>query len=145
MLWLRLRPRRLARGFSCIIAAVIYHPPGAEERSIREHLFQSLTLAESRYPKCGLLITGDFNRLNINRLLNHFRLKQIVKASTRENAILDLILTNMHENYSAPKVYPPFGLSDHNTVVAFPKAEDLNKINKKKLITSRDRRTSRKN
>ena len=68
-------------------------PPGAEERSIREHLFQSLTLAESRYPKCGLLITGDFNRLNINGLLNHFRLKQIVKASTRENAILDLILT----------------------------------------------------
>jgi hypothetical protein len=51
----------------------------------------------------------------------------------------------MHENYSAPKVYPPFGLSDHKTVIAFPKAKDLNKINKKKLITSRDRRTSRKN
>jgi hypothetical protein len=61
-----------------------YHPPGAEEKSIREHLFQSLTLAESRYSNCGLLITGDFNRLNINGLLNHFRLKQIVKASTRE-------------------------------------------------------------
>jgi hypothetical protein len=51
----------------------------------------------------------------------------------------------MHENYSAPKVYPPFGLSNHNTVVALPKAKDLNKINKKKLLTSRDRRTSRKN
>ena len=82
-----------SRLFLYIIAAVIYHPPGAEERSIRKHLFQSLTLAESRYPKCGLLITGDFNRLNINGLLNHFRLKQKVKASTRGNAILDLILS----------------------------------------------------
>ena len=64
-------------------------PPGAEERSIREHLFQSLSLAESRYKKCGLVITGDFNWLNINGLLNHFHLKQIVKAPTRGNAILD--------------------------------------------------------
>ena len=130
ILWLRLRPRRLTRGFSCIIAAVIYHPPGADEKSIREHLFQSLTLAESKFPNCGLLITGDFNRLCITGLLNHFCLKQIVKLPTRNNATLDLILTNMHENYSMPKVYPPFGLSDHSTVVAFPRVKDKN-LNKK--------------
>ena len=46
-LWLHLRHNRLPRGFSCIIAAVIYHPPKADDRSIWEHLFQSLTLVVS--------------------------------------------------------------------------------------------------
>ncbi|EDO32635.1 predicted protein [Nematostella vectensis] len=95
-LWLYLRPNRLPRGFSCIIAAVIYHPPKADDTYLREDLFQSLALVEARYPNCGLLVTGDFNRLNINVLLNHFRLKQIVKVPTRKKATLDLILTNMY-------------------------------------------------
>ena len=71
-------------------------------------------------------------------------MKQIVKLPTRKNATLDLILTNMHENYSMPKVYPRFGPSDHSTAVAFPKVKDK-KFNKKRLITTRDRRASRKN
>ena len=69
---LHLRP---TRGFSCIIAAVIYHPPKSDDRSFREHLFQSLTLMESKYPNCGILVTGDFNRLDIGCLLRHFHLK----------------------------------------------------------------------
>ena len=108
-LWLHLRPTRLPRGFSCIIAAVIYHPPKSDDRSFREHLFQSLTLVESKYPNCGILVTGDFNRLDIGCLLRHFRLKQIVKEHTRKDATLDLILTNMHYHYSPP----PHNLSRH--------------------------------
>ena len=57
---------------------------------------------------------------NIDGLVNHFRLKQIVKVPTRKKATLDLVLTNMHEYYSPPQAYPPFGLSDHNVVVATP-------------------------
>ena len=101
-LWLHLRPTRLPRGFSCIIAAVIYHPPKSDDRSFREHLFQSLTLVESKYPNCGILVTGDINRLDIGCLLRHFRLKQIVKEHTRKDATLDLILTNMHYHYPPP-------------------------------------------
>ena len=104
-LWLHLRPTRLPRGFSCIIAAVIYHPPKSDDRSFREHLFQSLTLVESKYPNFGILVTGDFNRLDIGCLLRHFRLKQIVKENTRKDAILDLILTNMHDHYSPPPTF----------------------------------------
>ena len=58
-------------------------------------------MVESEYPNCGILVTGDFNRLDISGLLGHFRLKQIVKVPTRKDATLDLILTNMHEHYSA--------------------------------------------
>ena len=38
-LWLYLRPNRLPRGFSCIIAGVIYHPPKADGSLIRDHLY----------------------------------------------------------------------------------------------------------
>ena len=140
-LWLHLRPTRLPRGFSCIIAAVIYHPPKSDDRSFREHLFQSLTLVESKYPNCGILVTGDFNRLDIGCLLRHFRLNQIVKEHTRNDATLDLILTNMHDHYSPPQPFAPLGLSDHNVVVATPLHGK--RINKK-TITKRDLRASSK-
>ena len=142
-LWLHLKTTRLPQGFSCIIAAVIHHPPKSDDRSIREHLFQSLILVESRYPNCGILATGDFNRLDISGLLRHFRLKQIVKVHTRKDATLDLFQMNMHEYHSPPQPFAPFGLSDHNVVVATPlQGKRINKT--KKTITKRDLRASSK-
>ena len=65
--------------------------------------------------------------LSLNRIKHHFQLKQIVQTPTRRNAILDIILTNLHEYYEKPLIMPPFGLSDHNTIIASPKerAKDL--------------------
>ena len=122
---------------------MIHHPPKADGSLIRDHLFWSLALTETRYPNCGLLITGDFNHLNIDGLLNHFRLKQIVKVPTRKKATLDLVLANMHEYYSAPQAYPPFGLSDHNVVGATP-VDGKRSINNRKVTMRRDLRTSNK-
>ena len=133
-LWLYLRPNRLLRGFSCIIVDVIYHPPKADGPVFRDHLFQSLALKEVCYP---------FNRLNIDGLLNHFRLKQIMKVMTRKKATLDLILTNMHEYYSPPQAYPPFRLSDHTVAVATA-TDGKRNINNKKVTMRRDLRTSNK-
>ena len=117
ILWVHLRPARLPRGFSCLIVAVLYHPPGVDI-NIRELLFNSL--AESIYPNCALIIAGDFNRLDVTRLKRHFHLKQIVKASTLKDAILDLVLTNLHDYYDKPQTLPPFGLSDHSTLSVSP-------------------------
>ena len=88
-LWIYLRPTRLPRGLTCIITSVIYHPPGTDGAILLDHLFHSLTLVESKYPNCGLIVTGDFNRLDLTRLLNHFRLKQTVKIPTRNDLTLD--------------------------------------------------------
>jgi hypothetical protein len=46
---LYLRPTRIPRKLSCIIVAIVYHPPGAIENSMREHLFRSLKMAESKF------------------------------------------------------------------------------------------------
>ena len=80
-----------------------------------------------------------FNRLKTRRLQNHFKLKQLVKFPTRGQATLDLILTNMAEKYAEPESFPPFGLSDHVTVIVAPKVRDA-ADNTRLSITTRDTR-----
>ena len=91
---------------------------------MQEHLFQSLQLVESCFPDCAVIVAGDLNRLNTKPIERHFRLKQIVKIPTRKDAILDRVLTNLHRFYDAPQGFPPFGLSDHNTITAEAKVRD---------------------
>ena len=123
----------MPRGFSCLIAGVVYHPPGAEDNSIGDHLFQSFALAESRFPNCGFIVAGDFNHLDVTRIKKHFRLKQIVKSPTRKDVILDFVLTNLNDHYVSPEIFPPFGLSDHNVIMASPKVRFEN-LNTRKVI-----------
>ena len=76
VLWVRITPTRLPRGFSTIITSTVYHPPSADAKSMLEYLFKSLTEIEGQYPNCGLLLGGDFNRLDIKSLLRQFKMKQ---------------------------------------------------------------------
>ena len=110
---------------------------------MRDHLFQSLLLAESRFPNCALIVAGDFNRLDVKSIQRQFRLKQIVKKPTRKNAILDLVLTNMHDYYADPQQFPSFGLSDHHTVIVEAKVRE-NSRQSPKFILKRDKRESRR-
>ena len=141
VLWLKLKPNRLPRGFCCIMIAVVYHPPGADHHSFMNHLFESMSTVESLYPTCGFIVAGDFNRVKLGSLQRHFNLKQLVKSATRGQAILDLILTNMAQFYSPPTIFPPFGLSDHNTVLVIPKERTQGQFTRK-YITTRDMRES---
>ena len=75
--------------------------------------------------------------------MNHFRLSQIVKAPTRKNATLDLILTNLKVFNENPQAFPPFGLSDHNVILTSPKATEK-AANMTKTVLRRDLRPSRK-
>ena len=87
--------------YLCSCVSVVIHdywcyiPPTSDNDSlIRDHLLSSVAKIESEFRSCGILLDGDFNRLNINFLLKHFRLKQLVKVLSSNNAALDLLLTN---------------------------------------------------
>ena len=72
VLWAHLRPFRLPWGFPCIVFGTVYHtlhPEGACDNAMLEYLTTSLTTIEGLYTGCGIIVTGDFNRLNISRLL----------------------------------------------------------------------------
>ena len=143
-IWLQLRPSRLPRGLSCIIIANVYHPQtdkGVSDSEILLYLYDSMSTIESRFSNCGVLIMGDFNRVDTSSFRNAFKLKQIVKFHTRGNQTLDLVLTNIKEFYEEPIKRPAFGLSDHASVELQPLSRCKSQPLKRSIIL-RDQRES---
>ena len=50
VLWVRIRPHKLPKQYSCIIIACIYHPPNADNGSMREYMTTSLDSILRCYP-----------------------------------------------------------------------------------------------
>ena len=115
------------------------------DKAMLDYLATSLTTIEGRYSGCGILLTGDFNRLNISRLLHQFKLKQLVSTPTRGHQILDLIITNMPNLYDKKHMqsFSPFGLSDHLVLLLQPKLRTV-RTTSRRVVTRRDTRSSRK-
>ena len=65
VLWVKVNPRRLPRGFSALVLGVLYHPPSANKTTMLQYLLSSLELLQTKYPNCGLILAGDFNKLPI--------------------------------------------------------------------------------
>ena len=74
----------------------------------------------NKHPNAGIFLVGDFNRFNFRSVSNNFNLRQLVKAPTRANAILDLILTNLFDHYHKPEILAGIGLSDHKSIFIRP-------------------------
>lgn len=72
-----------------------YLPPSSDKRIMLDHLKASLISAESFFPGCGIFVTGDFNHLQILRLLSQSKMKQLVHTPTRGDNTLNLIATNI--------------------------------------------------
>ena len=115
-----MKPKKLPRKYSCIIIACIYHPPGADNGSLGEYLITSLDTVLRRIPDRGVILSGDFNQFNEYFLRTHYGYEQLVKAATRNRAILDQIWSNMSPVYGFPTVLDGVGTSDHKTVLLVP-------------------------
>ena len=139
VLWLQLYPKRLPRGISSIIVGTVYNPPSANDALMLGYLSDSLSQIEANYPECGLILTGDFNKLNTSRILYAFNIKQIVPFPTRGQSKLDLVLTNLSTYYDVPQKLSPFGLSDHATIKVQPLSR-RNYLKDKFVVKSRDTR-----
>ena len=142
VLWINMRPTRLPRGFTNLIVGTVYHPPSAENAAMLNYLSNCLSVMESRFPNCGFIILGDFNKLNTSRLRTGYDLKQLVNFPTRGNNTLDIVLTNLNAFFDQPTKCSPFGLSDHMSIEVRP-VERGNIQEKSKLtVKTRDLRPS---
>jgi hypothetical protein len=65
VLWIKIRPDRLPRGIQSIFIGTVYHPPSASNSLIQNYLYESLSKIEGRSPDCGVILLGDFNKLNV--------------------------------------------------------------------------------
>lgn len=118
--WVLIKPTFLPRNISQILVGVIYHPPGKSDSLTVNHILRSVDHVTSFHPETGIIILGDFNRMN-DSLLKSYPFSQIVRAPTRGNAVLDKVYTNIATYYSDATILSPIGLSDHNVVICPPK------------------------
>ena len=141
VLWLKLCPKRLPRGFSELIIGTVYHPPKADNKTMLEYLMQSLSSIEAKFPNCGTIVLGDFDQRDTSRLRSWFDLKNTVPFPTRGPNYLDKVSTNLNRHYCVPTKLPPFGLSDHDSVEVRPLQRSQQPETKHKILSC-DQRTS---
>ncbi|CAH1242791.1 Hypp6972 [Branchiostoma lanceolatum] len=140
-LWISARPRRLPRGLSELIICTVYNPPASPHQdALVEHLLTESDRIRTSHPEAGLILLGDFNRLDTKDICGGNGLTQVVDKPTRGQAILDVIITDLQAYYSKPEITSPLGLSDHNMVLW--RAKSLQQRNETKTRTVRPMRDS---
>lgn len=117
----------VVNGREKLLLGCIYRPPSLT-RNESTLIFQEINVAATRYK--NVCIMGDFNYRSIDwvnnvgdnesedfiNVVNDNFLKQLVNVPTRENNILDLILTNREDLVNELEVGGRLGNSDHEEI-----------------------------
>ena len=80
-----------------MVTGCIYHPPNAEIDDTLEYIGNVLSDISKSHPFAKFMIAGDFNHLPVESLLSQLDVLSLVNFNTREQAKLDLVLTNIAE------------------------------------------------
>ena len=80
-LWITVRPCRMPREISHIILGVIYHPPGANNYEMSNHIINSLDTITRKHPHAGIMLLGDFNQLKDQTIRKWLKKQQEEKPS----------------------------------------------------------------
>ena len=91
-----------------------------EQRELCDYIVSFIDTIRSKHPDCGIVILGDFNHLNIQDLIISHNLKQVVTRPTRQDSILDYIITNLKSFYKTPDISAALGTPDHNVIMWIP-------------------------
>ena len=138
-LWVSIRPKWLPRAISVVIVACIYYPGSKSiyapsQEDLIQHITDTVHKFSQNYVNPLFIISGDFNDLNVDDICNSCKLDQVVQVPTRKDATLDLILTNMNnEFYKPPYTLPSICKSDHLCVIYEPSGVQKVKTIKKKI------------
>ena len=79
-------------------------PNSVHKTATIDHIIETIHFLRSKYDnEVNFLLGGDFNRLNINSILNSYgALKQCVTIPTRNKAILEIVLSDISTMYHPP-------------------------------------------
>ena len=100
---------------------LVYHPPrAATAQLLISHVIDTADALRVRYPAAKLVICGDFNRLDISDIVHQLDLTQVVDFPTHQQATLDLIITDLSQQYLSPRSLPPMGRSTHRAILWTP-------------------------
>ena len=66
-------PTKLPRKVSCILVACVYYTQHTGFSQMRYHLIMGIDTMICKHHECGVIITGDFNQLKDNFIIDSFR------------------------------------------------------------------------
>ncbi len=93
---------------SCIHSPSSQHRPGTQG---------NISEQETAYPEAAFIVTGDFNKANFRTIAPKYF--QHITINTRGDRVLDHCYSPFQDAYkSLPR--PPFGKSDHSSVLLLP-------------------------
>ncbi len=111
------RPFWLPREFTAIIITAVYIPPQANTDQALKELYGNISEQETAYPEAAFIVTGDFNKANFRTIAPKYF--QHITINTRGDRVLDHCYSPFRDAYkSLPR--PPFGKSDHSSVLLLP-------------------------
>ena len=99
-------PRNIASIMYCV---VYYLPRTATAQLLINHVIDTPDVLRVRFPAAELVICGDLNRLDVSDILHQLYLTQIVDFPPHDQTTLDLIITDLSQQYSLPQSLPPRG------------------------------------
>ena len=114
IIWGLLKPKTPSAKFKRIVICSFYSPPKKQRNSkMADHIVSTLQMLTTQFPECGIILGADRNYMDIKPILNcGLRLKQVVDLSTRQGAILDIIIMNTNCYYNTPIIVPPIKPDD---------------------------------
>jgi endonuclease/exonuclease/phosphatase (EEP) superfamily protein YafD len=105
--------------FSAILFVAVYLPPqtDAGTTTALSQLYKEISKQETTLSEKALLVAGDFNAGKPKSVLPN--LYQHLKCATRVKTVLDHLYSTHRDAYKAlPR--PPFGKSDHKSILLIP-------------------------
>ena len=117
-------------------------PRSRHKQETIDHIIDSIHILRAKYDNdVNFLVAGDFNRVNIDDILDSYgALKQIISVPTRNTATLEIVLTDLHTMFHPPTTLPPLQVDtdkhgkdgDHDVVVLAPVSNQDYRIERKK-------------
>jgi hypothetical protein len=131
-----------------VVGSFYVAPNSTHKQETIDHIIETIHFSRSLFDgDIHFLLGGDFNRLNISSILDSYgALKQFVSVPTRNEAILEILLTDLHPFYHPPTTLAPLQVDpykigadgDHNIILMAPLINDQFKIQRiKKSVTIR--------
>lgn len=100
---LAVRPYCVPRELSHIVAIIVYIPPHTDPSSACDVIQDTVARLQSRYSDALVIISGDFNHVDITSHLGAFT--QYVTCPTRHNNTLDPCYINLRDAYSVTALH----------------------------------------
>ncbi len=111
------RPFWLPREFTAIIIAAVYIPPQANIEQALKELYGNISEQETAHPYAVFGDTGNFNKANFRTIAPKYF--QHITINTCGDRLLDQYYSPFRDGYKSLPC-PPFGKSDHSSVMLLP-------------------------